>query len=217
MANKTSKIIRAREEKLRMGIIFALSLIFILTSCQQKTFDNRDELMAYVANTDNGYTQHKSVNGTDFSITYRPTDMLVRQELTEEMSRAQVDSLRQKYEPYLYFNLSLSKNNKEVLSNMSNSRADFGAMVNQLAFGMGVKVHLFSQKKDTIELLDYVYPREYGMGRATNIMLVYPKDEKLMKDEFVHFTIEDIGIKTGEVGFKIPIEPIRNEPELKFE
>ncbi len=217
MVNKANKISRVRKEKLRMGIIFALALAFILTSCQQKTFDTKEALMAYVSDINNGYTQHKSVNGTDFSITYRPTDMLVSQEMTEEMSRAQIDSLRNKYESYLYFNLSLSKNNREILSNMSNSRGEFGAMVNQLAFGMRDKVHLISQKRDTLDLLDYVYPRLYGMGQATDIIFVYPKDEKLMQGEFVHFTIGDIGINTGEVGFKIPVEGIKNEPKLKFQ
>ena len=197
-------------------IFLGIGFLLILGSCANRTFDTREGLMAYVTDTDNGYTQHKSVNGIDFSITYRPTDMLVSQELTEEMSKAEIDSLRQKYEKYLYFNLSLSKNNKEVLSSMSNSRAEFGAMVNQLAFGMSDKVHLISQKKDSVELLDYIYPREYGMGGATNIMFVYPKDEKLLTGEFVHFTMEDIGMRTGEVGFKIPSAILKNEPQLSF-
>lgn len=117
----------------------------------------------------------------------------------------------------MYFNISLAKNSKEVLNSVSNSRADFGAMVNQLAFGMGEKVHLFSQAKDTVELLDYIYPREYGMGGATNMMFVYPRDEKLIENEFIHLTIEDIGLKTGEVGFKVPTAAIKNEPKLKFD
>ncbi|WP_461445418.1 hypothetical protein [Maribacter sp.] len=216
MVNKANKTIRARKEKLRMGIIFALALAFILISCQQKTFDTKEELMAYVSDINNGYTQHKSVNGTDFSITYRPTDMLVSQEMTEEMSRAQIDSLRKKYEPYLYFNLSLSKNNQEVLNSFVRDQNKFGAMVNQLAFTMGDKVHLISKSKDSVKLADYIYPRLYGTSGLTSILFIYPRDKKVINDDYFHFTIEDFGLSTGEISFKIPTYPVRSEPSLKF-
>lgn len=199
-----------------MGIIFALALAFILTSCQQKTFDTQEELMAYVTNLENGYTQKKSVNGIDFSITYRPTDLVVNQMARGKMSNKQIDSLRNKFEEYLYFNISLSKQNQEILANQKGGKINFSAMVNQLAFGMGEKVHLFNQKKDTVELIDYVYPRLYGMGGSSNILFVYPRKSILLEDEFIHFTIEDLGLKTGEVSFKIPTGPLKKEPRLDY-
>lgn len=196
--------------------ILLFSFVGLFVSCSQRTFDSKEDLVAHITDAENGYTQHKLVNGVDFSITYRPTDLLVSQELTEGMSEAAADSLRQKYGQYLYFNVSISKNNQEVLDGMANSRAKFGAMVNQLVFGMGDKVHLYNQKKDTVELLDYIYPREYGMGRATNIMFVYPREEALLEDDFIHFTLEDIGLKTGEVGFKFPAKLLEREVALNF-
>ena len=200
-----------------LGKSFLLfGMVVLMVSCSSKTFDSREELMAYVTDSDNGYVQHKNINGVDFSITYRPTDVLVHQELMDTTSKEELDSLRNKYGKYMYFNLSISKNNKEVLNSINSSRADFGAMVNQLAFGMGDKVHLIGKHRDTVELLDYIYPREYGMGGATTMMFVYPREEKVLNDDFFQFTIEDIGLKTGEVGFKIPSKPINNEPKLNF-
>lgn len=216
MVNKANKTIRARKEKLRMGIIFALALAFILTSCQQKTFDTKEELITYLADEENGYTQEKSVNGVDFTIAYRPNDLLVSQEVFENMSNAQIDSLRNKYKEYMYFNVSLSQNNQEILSNVASKGNDFGGMVNQLAFGMGDKVHLFSKTKDTLEMGDYAYPRLYGMSDKTTMLFVYPRNEELLKHEFFHFSIEDLGLNTGEVSFKILTEPILQEPILKF-
>ena len=197
-----------------MAGVFTLGLLVLCVSCQQKTFDTPEELMAHVTDPENGYVQERSINGIDFKITYRPTDMLVQQEMNEDDGQAIQDSLRAKYNKYLYFNLSLARNSQEVLNGMAGNRNEFGAMVNQLAFGMGDKVHLFSKAKDTIELADYVYPRLYGMGGGTSMLFVYPRDEKLMNSDFFHVTIEDIGLNTGEVGFKIPTEPIKNEPFL---
>ena len=164
---------------------------------------------------------------------YRPTDLLVKQELGDKVTErgslslstplktglvevSRSEELRKKYNKYLYFNLSMSINNQELLSVAPKNRNEFGVMVNQLAFGMGEKVHLYTQSKDTLELADFIYPRMYGMSKATTIMFVYPRDKDALKDEYLNFTIEDLGLYTGEVKFKIDTEKIKNEPQLKL-
>jgi hypothetical protein len=143
---------------------------------------------------------------------------LVKQELGDRPSQTAVVKLRDKYNKYLYFNLSISRNNKELLSTAPKNRTEFGAMVNQLAFDMQHKVHLFTQTRDTLKLADYIYPRLYGMSNATTIMFVYPRDGKKLKDkEYLSFTVEDLGLYTGEVKFKIPVETLMNEPQLSFD
>jgi hypothetical protein len=142
---------------------------------------------------------------------------LVDQEIGgEKVSKTEIDSLRKKYNKYLYFNLSMSRNIKELLSTTPQNRNEFGAMVSQLAFEMGNKVHLFTENRDTIEIADFVYPRMYGMSKATTIMFVYPREEEKLKEEYLNFTVEDIGLYAGEVRFKIDIEKIKNEPILNF-
>jgi hypothetical protein len=164
----------------------------------------------------NNYIQHKTINGFDYRLMYRPTDLLVKQELGDGTNKIKAEELRNKYNQYLYFNLSMSKNNQELLSTAPKDRNEFGAMVNELAFGMDEKVHLFTASKDTIELTDFIYPRMYGMGQSTTIMFVYSRDNKDLESEFLNFTIEDIGLYTGEVKFKIPTNIIKNQPSLVF-
>jgi hypothetical protein len=110
----------------------------------------------------------------------------------------------------------MSRNEKELLSTTPKNRQEFWAMVNQLSFGMRNKVHLFTQSKDTIELLDYNYPRMYGMSQATTMLFVYPRDKKYLKEATLNFSIEDLGTYTGEVKFKIATDKINNEPSLKL-
>ncbi len=190
--------------------------ILLLASCSKNTFDSSKELLEYVKQPKNGYLYTKTVNGVDFSLLYKPTDLLVNQELTGESSALKIDSLRSKYEEYLYFTLSMSKNNQELLSNVAGNKQKFGAMVNELAFGMEQKVHLFTPKKDTIAMADYIYPRMYGMSGSTTMLFVYPRDEKVTNEEHLTLTIEDLGFYTGEVKFKIPTKMMKNEPKLKF-
>ncbi|GAA3647315.1 hypothetical protein GCM10022397_35340 [Flavivirga jejuensis] len=178
-------------------------------------------MLEYIKAPKNGYTQSKTINGVDYTLTYRPTDMLVVQELGNSIADAKHSSLdvaevRNKYNKYMYFNLSMSKNNQELLSVTPKNRNEFGAMVNQLAFGMNEKVHVYTPSKDTLEMADFIYPRMYGISRATTIMFVYPRDVKALNNKYINFTIEDLGLYTGEVKFKIPIKKIKDEPKLKL-
>lgn len=200
---------------LQSSLYLLLGLIMVC-SCNQKSFSSEEALLSYIKNQEHGYMQHKTVNGYDFSLMYRPTDVLVKQELNDTSTEKDIKALRKKYNKYLYFNLSMSNNNQELLSTAPKNRNEFGAMVNQLAFGMKNKVHLFTQSKDTLELADFIYPRMYGMSRATTIMFVYPRNEEALEEEYLNFTIEDLGLYTGEVKFKIEVDNIKNEPTLSF-
>ena len=196
-------------------VLFVFVLQFF--SCNQNTFNSEAELIDYLKDEKNGYIQHKSINGYDFTLMYKPTDVLVKQELGDNgFSKDKIKKLRAKYSKYLYFNLSMSRDNQELLSTTPKSRNEFGTMVNQLAFGMQDKVNLFTKQKDTIDLIDFIYPRMYGMSKATTIMFVYPRDEKKLKEDVLNFAIEDLGLYTGEVKFKIETENIKNEPKLLF-
>ncbi|WP_417800650.1 hypothetical protein [Tenacibaculum sp.] len=192
------------------------SILMLLSSCTSKTFETKELMWKYLQDKNHNYLQEKNVNGYDFTLLYKPTDLLVDQELGDEVTSEKVAKLREKYSQYIYFTLSMSRDNKELLSTTPRNRQEFGAMVNELAFGMDKKVHVFTPKKDTLDLLDYVYPRMYGMSRATTMLFVYPRDEKYLQEAYLNLTIGDLGTYTGEVKFKVPTKIIKNEPTIKF-
>lgn len=198
----------------RNSLFFLFFLI--LSSCSTKTFDTLEEIFAYVADEENGYFYTKEINGVNYTLQYRPTDVMVQQELGEKPTKEQVNKLRNKYNNYLYFNLSMSLNGQELLSNVVRDKAQFGQMVNDLAFNMNEKVHIFTPEKDTLAMTDFVYPRLYGMTNSTTILIVYPRSEKYLKEDYLNFTIEDLGLDTGEVSFKLQTRPLKNEPKLNL-
>ncbi len=193
-----------------------LLLVLIISSCGNKSFDTAEEIVAFISDEDNEYCYKKEVNGVTYTIQYRPTDLLVQQELGDSISEKKVKQLREKYNRYLYFNLSMSLNGQELLSNVVRDKQQFGQMVNDLAFNMDQKVHLYTPVKDTIAMTDFVYPRMYGMTNATTILIVYPRDKQFLKDDYLNFTIEDLGLNTGEVKFKVNTQSLKNEPQLNF-
>jgi hypothetical protein len=170
----------------------------------------------YIYNEDNSYIYKKTVNGIDYSLVYRPTDLLVKQEIGNGKDPKRILELRKKYRKHIYFNLSMSKNDKELLNDVAGDKQKFSDMVTDLVFGMQEKVHLFTPTKDTIEMTDFIYPRMYGMTNATTIMFVYPRNEKMLNESYLNFTIEDLGFYTGEVKFKIETKPLRSEPKINF-
>lgn len=199
-------------------IILAIFSILtgILTSCSNHTFDDKESLMTYLQDEENGYLSHKTVNGIDFRLLFRPTDLLVEQELGEHFTKEDVDSLREKYNKYLYFNLSISKNNQEILSALAGNRSRFSAMVNTLSFGMKNKLNLITEARDTIPLADYIYPRMYGMTGATTIMLVYPTADVLSGGDSFRIVVKDLNFGTGEVGFRFKTDEAEKQPQFNF-
>ena len=202
--------------KLFSYLLCCLSIGLFFNSCNNRTFQNREELVQYLVEPENGFIQSKNINGVDFTITCRPTDLLVYQELSSKYDVEEISRLRKKYDDYMYLNLSISNGNEEILSSISDSRASFGKMVNQLSFNMDSKTYLVNQKKDTIELMDFNYPRNYGMGKSTDIIFVYRKNNNTSNSSFLEFTIEDFGLKTGDVRFKIPIKSFQEQPKIAF-
>lgn len=192
-----------------------LFVLFICSSCSN-TFDTQEKLNEYIHKENNGYNYKKTVANVEYVLQYRPTDLLVQQELGEDRNPAQIEKLRKRYNQYLYFNLSMSKNNQELLNSVSQDKAKFGQMVNDLAFGMEQKIHLYTTSKDTLSMTDFIYPRMYGMSNATSIMIVYPRDKKYMTEEYLNFVVEDLGLQTGDIKFKLNTKALLNEPQLRF-
>lgn len=191
-------------------------LLALFSSCGNKSFDTAEELSAYIAEKENGYFYEKEVNGVNFTLQYRPTDLLVQQEIGDSISEPLIQQLREKYSKYLYFNLSMSLNNKELLSNVVRDKQQFGQMVSDLAFNIDEKVHLYTPEKDTLAMVDFVYPRMYGISNSTTILIVFQRNEKFLNEKFLNLTLKDLGLETGEVKFKVATQSLKNDPKLRF-
>ncbi len=188
----------------------------LLTACGPQEFDSEEALWEHLKDPANGYLQEKTINGVSFSLLYRPTDLLVQQSMGDTKRKEEIDSLRNHYGQYLYLNLSLSQNGRELLGSMQGGRQNFGQLVNTLSFGMGEKLHLYTQQRDTLELLDHSAPRTYGMSQKTNLLLVYPRDPERLRGDHLTLVAEDLGLNTGDVAFKLKTEKIHKEPRLTF-
>jgi hypothetical protein len=199
-----------------MKIVYLLIFLVTFTSCGNDTFKSKEELLAFINNEDNGFLQKKNINGIEISLLYRPTDLLVIQEMKKPFNNAARDSLRNKYSSNIYFNLSFSFQGEEILNTIPTDRNSYGELVNTLAFGIKEKVHLVTSSQDTIEIADYIFPRLYGMSNTNSLMIVYTNKKEILSEKTLNLIIEDFGANTGEIKFKIPTAKLSNQPSLSF-
>lgn len=198
------------------SLIFFIAF-FLFISCGNDNFISLEELTNYINNEDNDFKYKKIINNVKYEIVYMPTDLLVCQELDNTRDLRRVKELRNQFNKYIYFNVSMSQNDKELLTGVVNDKSKFRQIVDDLAFRVNEKVIFSTSSKDTVDMIDFVYPRMYGMSNSTSFMLVYPRERIIQDSEYLNLTIKDLGFHSGDVKFKFNTKSILNEPQLRFE
>ena len=200
-----------------MKDILALTgLLFILiavTGCTKEKLSEA-ELIQHIADSPH-LSKSKKHQGFDVSVTFRPTDLIVAQELGREALKdsSHLSSLRRKYRDHYYFTLSLSKNNKEAIYQMP--QTDFSEIVQTLSFGMRPYVNMTTSGRDTVVVADYIFSRTYGMGSATMLMFVFDR-QKMMDDQWIQFNLREFGMGLGNHNFRFQTDHLESVPELDF-
>ncbi|MEM1323737.1 MAG: hypothetical protein AAGG75_25980 [Bacteroidota bacterium] len=196
------------------ALALTVFLLFI-TACSPQ-LNSTEDLRAYVAEPGNGLSKEKTFGELNVRLSYRPTDLLVGQELGSEAPTAfGIDSLRKQYDDYLYFLLSYSANGKEIESWRVQSQQQFGMRVQALAFGMAEQVKLSSNTRDSIPLVDFIYQRTFGGGSSSDVLFAF--DRKAAADaDWLSFRLQDIGLGIGTNHFRFETSAIDRIPRVPF-
>lgn len=189
-----------------------LFILLFLISCKNDLISNEEDLIKHIKDEENGFSITKEINGFRINSIYKPTDLMVLNETSDEANNnvSKIDSLKLKYKENLYFILSYSRDGKELLSTITESREKFNSVQNILTFDMMNRVSLTNQNNDTIPLVDYNFPRTYGMSRSTNAIFVFKRNQVLEESEELIFKVKDIGIGIGDINFKYSADLIKN-------
>ncbi len=196
-------------------IYYLLLFLFILSACN-KSLSYKD-FIKYVNDPSNGLSHSKTINGLTCKTVYRPSEMLVWQELGgEKVDKNIIEGLQNKYNQQLYFKLSYSYNSKDLLS-QATSKKVFGGLVQTLSFSMHNYVSLITNTKDTLQLIDCHYLRLYELANNTEMLLVFDKEKiKNKKVEWLRLDLDDLGFGIGQLSYKFSTNSINKIPELKY-
>lgn len=180
-------------------------------SCTKKELNDK-EYSIYLQDEDHGLIKSDSIDGVLYSISYRPTDLMVQQSLQNAQRDALViDSLKKVYSGYQYFLLNISSEESDVLS--YTDRQDFSRVLQDISFHMQDMVYALEDDKDTIYLMDFNTPRFYGVAKATTILLAFKQEKKTSE----YFTIHLKGLFGGQLNFKFRNEDLTDVPRMKFD
>ena len=196
----------------------ALSLIVLCCiSCAKKQVTDEQGLKSYIANPENKLVQEKKIKNINLKVQYRPTALFVAQELRAlpNPDTNDIKRLKEKYSQYDYFAVSISSNGKEALYNASGDQADFSALLQTLSFRMDQYAHLITDKRDTIPVGDFFFPRTYGSTQASTLLFAF-SGEKAKEATWLQFDLEEFGLGIGKHRFRFYTKDIENLPQLTF-
>jgi len=197
---------------MNVKVINIIFLIVFSFSCKRNY--TREDLIIYVNDPDNGLIKETSINDLRVSIIYKPTDLISLQEIgNKKINEDSLKVFNKKYNNYLFFVLSFSKDNKDLLGTMQNGKDNFNKLLLSLSFNINEYVSAFTDDKQELELIDFNYPRSFGMTNSTDILLVYKKP--LAKDSNIKFII-NAAISSSVIKFEFNAKNINNCPHINI-
>lgn len=195
-------------------LVFTLFL-FAFDACNKPSEVPKEELVAYTLDVDNGLIQTIKTGRYQLDLVYRPTDLMILQELGESIpDPSRIDQLRTKYSGHHYFLLQISKNGSEIL-NLDNGQEEYSQLLQTLAFHMPQYVSTV-QGSDTTSLSDFMLDRTYGMGSSTNLLLVFERSKQSFDDEIL-IHVAEFGLGIGPVKFKFEVIDLEKTPQVNFQ
>lgn len=190
-----------------------VTLVALTFSCNESVpvVNSPEELHAFVNDPTNGLKKEKEIGSVELTLSSRPNDLVVQQFLRGDKS-ANIDSLRNRLNQYLYFVLDISNEGKDVLSSQRGS-ASYMETLSNISFNLRKYIYLKSGKSES-ELIDFNFPRLYGMSTSTSVLLVFKAQE--IKEEEFEIVVDDLGLGIGRQRFQFDQKDIKNTPKLDF-
>jgi hypothetical protein len=201
------------KEMHKIRIVF----ILILINCSGSTPKDLHalELAKFANDPRNNLRKDQNIGPVHLSLTYRPTDLLVHQELdSEEVTKSLLDSTRNKYGKFHYFVLSMSRDERELLT-PANMGSSYSELVEVFSFRMSQYVTMTTSKQDTIYVADYTLNRSYGIAASTDLLFAFPK-EKTTNTEWVQFNMNEFGLGIGNHRFRFDTHDLEDAPHIAF-
>ena len=193
-------------------LLFALSVGSF--SCSGE-FVSESELKAYLLDEGNGVKKSVEANSGALTITFRPADLLISQEIVLPYDSAVLEKLRLKYSGHYYFILSLSRNGREALTTGTIPAGEFGDLLQTVSFRMREFVNMTTNQRDTIPLADYVYNRTFGAGSSTDLLIVFDKEQAKGK-EWLQINLGEFGMGLGRQSLRFDVNDLEQVPKIDF-
>jgi hypothetical protein len=204
---------------LRMNValllVAAFGLVFFLKG-RAPEFVTEQSLLQYMQDPGNGLCKATKQGGVEISAIYRPTDLLVAQELgVKAFSGEELSQYRSKYSTYAYFTLSFSKDNRDALYGTATSYGDFSENLQKLSFRLREYLQMTTSAQDTVHMADYHFSRMHGMGGSTQVLVAFDRQD-IVDKEWVQLNLAELGFGAGRVNLRFTTRDLLSAPSIDF-
>lgn len=199
-----------RNKKVMYFLVWLISAFVCLTqSCKNEV--TLTELEKYILNSDHGTKRSYEEGRFKAEIVYRPTDLIIKQELNGHGGER--EEIEKNYSKYYYFVINLKNNDGDLLNN-TKDRAAFSRMNEQFSFNLGEYIFAINEFKDTCKPADYAFPRLYEISKATAVIVAFDK-AKLKSDQFKIY-VKGVPFTSEIIEFEFNQKDFAKIPSLKF-
>lgn len=173
------------------------------------------EYQAYLADPAHGLTQTVEANGATITCTYRPTDLLVLQDLTSTPTAGR-DSLARAYAGKTYCTLTLARNGRELENQFVNDPAAYQQALTYLNAGIAADAFLVTTPRDSVPAVASMYLRQFGTTGHSTLLLVFDTHQLTPQQGF-HLTLRGQRLGLGTLLFPFTAHDLAALPSLKFD
>lgn len=172
---------------------------------------------AYLANPAHGLIHAVETNGTTVTCSYRPTDLLVQQDLAHMPVAAPItrDSVARAYAGKTYCSLTLSRNGQELESQFVNDPPTYQQVLTYLNTGLAADVFLVTTPHDSVAAAASMYVRQYGTTGQSTVLLVFDT-HRLTPQHGFHLTLRGQRLGLGTLRFPFAAADLATLPPLQF-
>jgi hypothetical protein len=178
-----------------------ISATVCFASCKKKIATKAD-LISYINDSKNGLQKSQQMGEINAVLTYKPFQLMTNMQRPGSKKTDMAD----KFQDKLFFVLSLSANNKELLKQLPFSQ--YSEMVQVMAFRMNSFIDVVPDNNKPVEPLDCIFQQTYGMGASNNLLIVFDK-KRLMTAQNLRVHITEFGLNTGDLNFEIAMNDIK--------
>lgn len=186
--------------------VFGLMLLCIF-GCQ-KYITSKNELLQYINDPKNHLTQTEDFGDVKISLTYYPWQLL---ENTFKKQIAITKSNLRKNADLEYFIIGFSAHDKELLRQLEYNQ--YSALIQVLSFNMKEYISLVSERKRPIYPVDVLFQPTYGMSSSNQLIVAFKKAD-LTNTNHLRLKINEFGLNTGNIFFKIDKSSINKIPPI---
>ncbi len=188
-------------------------LLLLFSGCSRTV--SRQELLTYTFDPDHGLYQKLEKDDALIEVIYRPSDLILYQQLKgESRSAAQIDSMKNYYRSLDYFLIRLSRNGKEINIPYAGNPSRFNQVNDYLNFNIGKDVSLVHDK-DIIPVLDFIHTRTFGSSPSSDILFAF-KSGLTNKSGEVKVLFDDHAFGLGLNQFTFNCNDIKSAPHIDF-